>query len=242
MAQAATTASKTTKRSKPGTTHNVKVPKQPASRAGGNYVTNSELLEEVRKSKQAGKMSDRLAFLLMLLVRRYASKGSWVNYTYNDEMQSYALVALMRTWKGFDETRFTNAFAYYTQCVKSSFIQYLKSEKAHQRLRDALMVDGGMMPSYAYQMEHSSRGGSDDYHSPDEEVTDIPEYKHTSSGGRPTGPAGIQVKFDAHHDDEVDQFDEVVDGESSDEVDSSNRFGADDELAADDSWDEDDTV
>jgi DNA-directed RNA polymerase specialized sigma24 family protein len=128
------------------------------------YLSNSELLKEVVASKAQGRMTDRLARMLMLLVRRYASKGNFCNYTYNEDMQSLALVSLCRTWASFDETKYTNCFAYYTQCAKNSFIQQLKSEKKSQRIRDALITDAGYMPSYAYQAEMSSKKEMSDHY------------------------------------------------------------------------------
>ena len=77
--------------------------------------------------------------------------------TYNDDMQGYAMMMLVRTWNSFDPARSENAFAFYTQCIKSSFIQYLNQEKRQRTIRDLILVDQGMNPSFAYQGEGSDQ-------------------------------------------------------------------------------------
>ena len=70
-------------------------------------------------------------------------------------MQAYAMVSLVRTWDRFKPERSDNAFAFYTQCIKNSFKQYLKDEKKHRIARDELLLDRGMTPSYTYQLDHN---------------------------------------------------------------------------------------
>lgn len=126
-----------------------------------NYLNNPDLLAQVVISKQNGKMSDILAHMLMLLCLRYATKPGYAGYTYNDDMQGYALMMLCRTWHKFDPEKSDNPFAFYTQCIKHSFIQYLNQEKKQRDIRDELLIDGGMNPSFTYQLEHSGYGDSD---------------------------------------------------------------------------------
>lgn len=114
------------------------------------YLNNKELLAEVKSSKDSGRMSNTLARMLQLLCSNYARKGRFVGYSYNDDMQAYAMMMLVRTWTGFDPDKGTNPFAWYTQCIKNSFKQYLKYEKKHRRIRDAMMVKEGMTPSFGY--------------------------------------------------------------------------------------------
>lgn len=144
-----------------GTTKAPSTTQEPHIAADGKkttkYLNNPDLLKAVIESKEAGKMSDTLARMLMLLVKRYGSKSNFANYTYNDEMQSFALLMLMRTWASFKETESRNPFAYYTQCVKNSFIQYMSVEKKHQRIRDSLMVEEGLLPSYSFQYEYADK-------------------------------------------------------------------------------------
>lgn len=123
------------------------------------YLTNKELLAEVINAKQKGVMTNNLANMLMMLTRKYAKKGNFVNYTYNEDMVSYALMMLVRTWNSFNPEKSDNPFAFYTQCIKNSFVQYLNQEKRQRNIRDLLLIDQGMNPSYGFG-DGTSRSGS----------------------------------------------------------------------------------
>lgn len=125
-------------------------PKRPAK-----YLNNKDLLAEVIKSKKQAKMTNELAKMLQLLTLRYGKKGNFANYTYNDDMQSYAMLMICKTWQGFDPAKSSNPFAWFTQCIKNSFIQYLNYEKRQRDIRDEVLVDNGLSPSYNYQYEYS---------------------------------------------------------------------------------------
>jgi DNA-directed RNA polymerase specialized sigma subunit len=119
------------------------------------YITKAELLKEVVISKQKGKMSNELARMLMLLTSKYAKSSNFARYTFNEDMQAFALMMLVRTWNSFDPTKSENPFAFFTQCIKNSFIQFLNTEKRQRNIRDELLVDQGLTPSYTYLAEHS---------------------------------------------------------------------------------------
>lgn len=121
----------------------------PASK--GLYLSNKELFLETKKCKETGQMSNKLVKMLQLLCERLGRKGSFVDYSYNQDMQAYAMMMLVRTWQGFKPEKGTNAFAFYTQCIKNSFIQYLKQEKRQQIVRDKMMITSGLNPSYGYE-------------------------------------------------------------------------------------------
>jgi len=130
----------------------------PASK-GKYYINKKDLLAAVIQSKEDGKMSDQLAAYLHLLTAKYAKSSQYIGYPFNDDMQGYALMMLVRTWNGFDPSRSENPnpFAFYTQCIKNSFNQFLNKEKAHRNVRDALLVNQGLSPSYTYQAEYKER-------------------------------------------------------------------------------------
>jgi DNA-directed RNA polymerase specialized sigma24 family protein len=121
------------------------------------YLNNKELLAAVKKSKRKGEMSNELARMLQMLCTRYAKKGNFINYTYNEDMQAYAMMMLVRTWNSFDPEKSSNPFAFFTQCIKNSFIQYLNQEKRQRNIRDLALVDRGLNPSFGFEM-NSGRG------------------------------------------------------------------------------------
>ncbi len=125
-----------------------------AAKPGGIYLNNKELLPEIKACKAKGQMSNKLIKMLQLLCSRLARKGSFVNYSYNEDMQAYAMMMLVRTWAAFNPEKSSNPFAFYTQCIKNSFVQYLKHEERQSRARDAMMVRHGLNPSYGYDDGH----------------------------------------------------------------------------------------
>lgn len=118
-----------------------------------NYINNRDLLHEVVESKKTGQMTNKLAHMLLLLCQRYAGKSNFSGYTYNEDMQGFAMLMLVRTWQAFDPAKSQNPFAFFTQCIKHSFIQYLNQEKRQRDIRDEILVQEGMSPSYNYQIE-----------------------------------------------------------------------------------------
>lgn len=125
-------------------------PSIPATKPKVNYLNNKDILIEVKKSHENGEMTPKLANMLTLLCNRYSKRANFINYPYNDDMQSFAMLMLVRTWRSFNPDRGSNPFAYFTQCIKHSFKQYLNQEKRQRNIKDKLMVDMGMTPSFGF--------------------------------------------------------------------------------------------
>lgn len=115
------------------------------------YLTSRDLRQEVAVSKINGQMSDALARMLQLLINRFASKPCYSGYPFIDDIKAYAMMMLVRTWDKYDEAKSDNAFAFFTQCVKNSFNQYLNQEKKQRKIRDRERINLGLNPSYAYE-------------------------------------------------------------------------------------------
>ncbi len=101
-----------------------------------------------------GQITNDLAIMFMLLVERYAQKGRWRGYSYNDEMQCHALLQLSEIALKFNESKSNNPFAYFTQSIKNAFFQYLNTERKHQAIKDDLLMMNGIPPSYSKQLEY----------------------------------------------------------------------------------------
>jgi hypothetical protein len=124
-----------------------------------NYLNNADLLKELKKSREQNKMTDELAKMFMVLAQKYAGKGRFINYTYNDDLQGFALLTGVKVWRSFDPEKGSNPFAYFTQVFKAAFLQYDNSERRQRDIRDAKLVSLGANPSYSY----SDRYGNDDF-------------------------------------------------------------------------------
>ena len=107
-----------------------------------------------------GKITNSLAMMFMKLCERYGTRANWRGYTYNDEMQSQALMQLSQIGLQFDESKSENPFAYYTAAITNSFTRILNIEKKNQAIRDDLLEFNGMMPSFTRQNENETAGPS----------------------------------------------------------------------------------
>ena len=121
------------------------------------YLTNSRLLPAVISAKEAGKLSNDLAKMLMMLTRKYAQRPCFSGYTYKEDMISEALANLCQNALKFNPEKSKNPFAFYTSCINNSFLQFLNVEKKHRRIRDQLLIDMGENPSYNFVEEHRTQ-------------------------------------------------------------------------------------
>ena len=111
-------------------------------------------------SADHGKMTNQLAMMYMKLCERYGTRANWRGYTYNDEMQSQALMQLSQIGLQFDESKSDNPFAYYIAAITNSFTRILNIEKKNQAIRDDLLEYNGMMPSFTRQNENDTNAVS----------------------------------------------------------------------------------
>jgi len=135
-----------------------------------NFVNNGDLLAETILSQETNKMTDKLAAMLVNMTQRYtsSSKGHFLNYSYLEDMRAYALVNLVTAWAKFNTDKSKNAFAFYTQCIHNSYLQFLKQEKKHRNIRDEMLLEQGLNPSHTFIEDYQRKKtteineGSDD--------------------------------------------------------------------------------
>lgn len=127
-----------------------------------HYIIKDGSLIEVGRSHwkhgefclTGGSITNELAKMFMLLVKRYAEKSNWRGYSFVDEMKGQALLQLSHMGLRFEESRSQNPFAYFTAVLSNSFTGVLNTEKQNRDLRDNLLESQGHMPSLSRQMEH----------------------------------------------------------------------------------------
>jgi len=103
-----------------------------------------------------GKVTDELAKMYMKLCERYATRSNWRGYTYNDEMRGQALVQLSQIGLQFNEFKSQNPFAYYTAVITNSFTRILNNEKKMQNIRDDILEENELDPSWTRQMANEA--------------------------------------------------------------------------------------
>jgi hypothetical protein len=95
-----------------------------------------------------GSTNSKLAMMYMKLCERYSRRGNWRGYTYVDEMRGQALLQLSQIGLQFNEAKSQNPFAYYTAAINNSFTRVLNLEKRSQNIRDDLLEQNGLDPSW----------------------------------------------------------------------------------------------
>lgn len=121
-----------------------------------NYLNKRDLLIQVKLSKESPTgqiMNAELAKMLTVLTQKYAKSPQFSRYSYREDMEAFALMMLVKTWFKFDENRSDNPFAFYTQCIKNSFVHFLKQEKKQRNIRDEMLINSGLNPSHTFMIE-----------------------------------------------------------------------------------------
>ena len=95
-----------------------------------------------------GKTSNKLGSMYIKLCERYSMRSNWRGYTYVDEMRGQALVQLSQIGLQFNEFKSQNPFAYYTAAINNSFTRVLNLEKRSHNIRDDLLEEAGLNPSF----------------------------------------------------------------------------------------------
>jgi len=66
-------------------------------------------------------------------------------------MRGAALIQLIQVGLKFNELKSDNPFAYYTAIVTNSFTRVLLNEKKMQNIRDDILEENGLAPSWTRQ-------------------------------------------------------------------------------------------
>lgn len=101
--------------------------------------------------KEHGRITEELGRMFLKLAERYAQRSNWRGYTYVDEMKGQAVLQLSQIGLQFDESKSENPFAYYTAAVTNSFTRVLNIEKRVQNIRDDMLQENGLTPSFTRQ-------------------------------------------------------------------------------------------
>ena len=135
-----------------------------------DLIRSEGLDEDEAKERVPECMTPRLVDMIILLVSRLATSYRWRGYTWNEDMQSQAVMDLCRVGLKFDLEKATakgnapNPFGYYTQIAKRVFITYIEREKKQGKIKDDIieMSDTDLLPSFTRQHEgEATQSGQD---------------------------------------------------------------------------------
>lgn len=109
------------------------------------YLTNEDLLPEILKAKEIGRITPKLAKMFMILVQRYSEHAWWVGYSqgWKEEMMQDALLALCKGSLKFDPSyaerngKTPNFFSYATTICYRSFKSTRDKHKKQTDIEEA---------------------------------------------------------------------------------------------------------
>jgi DNA-directed RNA polymerase specialized sigma24 family protein len=103
-----------------------------------NYVTNSQLMPYIFKYRETGTVPEELGAMLLKIAENYSNKGSFHGYTWKDDMVADAVFTCIRYIHNFDPIRYEdpNPFAYFTSIVRNAFLNYIRKQKKHSKIKD----------------------------------------------------------------------------------------------------------
>lgn len=85
------------------------------------YVKNSDLFKEIVECKQKGELSHKALEMFQIMIKKIGLNFRYRNPSDREDCESEAMLSILKYWRRFDETRFKNAFAYFTQCIKNGY-------------------------------------------------------------------------------------------------------------------------
>lgn len=85
-----------------------------------NYIDKKELLAEMIKSKQQGKLTNRVVVMFMRMIREISRGFSYKHKEDREDCNSQAMEDILRYWKRFNpEHPKANVFSFFTQMIKN---------------------------------------------------------------------------------------------------------------------------
>ena len=118
-----------------------------AQKPKNHFVDRKELLEAVEASQTLGRVTDRLARMLMLMVDRRLTVARWSGYSnhWKDEMRQEALAQLLHAAMKFDADKARaagkapNPFSYFTTTIDRAIGHARKKEWLQRDIVATLM-------------------------------------------------------------------------------------------------------
>jgi hypothetical protein len=102
------------------------------------YEAMKEYKAKVEIAKKAGLKRDDpgwpvvteyIGECFLKIAKHLAFKANFINYSFRDEMISDGIENCLRYADNFDETKYKNPFAYFTQIVYFAFVRRIQAEK-----------------------------------------------------------------------------------------------------------------
>lgn len=116
-----------------------------------NYLNNRDLYDELIKCQQTGRMSEHLGKMFVLLSEKYSTHRYFNQYSFKDDLISTGTLACCNAFMKFDPNKSSNPFAFFSSVVYHSFLQTIKKEYKQKDIKDSVLVENELNPSYGYE-------------------------------------------------------------------------------------------
>lgn len=101
------------------------------------YVTNKELLVEIKLFKESGVISEKLHLMFFKMASQIGTKARFSGYTWIEDMISDAYLKCCNVAHKFDDAQ-TNPFGYFTTVIIHYFWDALASENKQKNIKERL--------------------------------------------------------------------------------------------------------
>lgn len=129
------------------------------------YLTNKDILEELKNSKENGRATENLGKMFLTLSEKMTMNKHFVRYgsDIKADLVSCGVLALCKSYNKFDPEKSNNPFGYFSMVTFNAFLQYLNSHYKHKNLKNELtMLDPDQtqrdMVDYYYKYEVENPG------------------------------------------------------------------------------------
>ena len=104
-----------------------------------DYLKNADLLGEVIKFQSTSDENirrharDKLLVMFHLMATNIATKYRKLDPSWREDMISEAMMEALSSAGKFDPSKGSNAFAYYTSCIKTAFKHFNRKESDYKK-------------------------------------------------------------------------------------------------------------
>lgn len=110
------------------------------SRPAQNYINNEEFYKEIVEWRKSGaeKIPNKIGEYFILIAKNLAKSGRFAGYSWRQEMESDAILVMVKYARNFDPEKSNNPFAFFTRCAWNCFIHRIGVEKKNLELMQVL--------------------------------------------------------------------------------------------------------
>lgn len=128
-----------------------------------HYVDNEKFLEtiirykkECKEYREKNNTTDRLknkdyeyiGACILKIAQKLSNTPNFNRYTWKDEMIEVGIMDCIKYMENFDETKYKNPFAYFTQLCWYASLRKIADEKKQKKLKGQLILNSGILENF----------------------------------------------------------------------------------------------